>query len=217
MLLHLENGDCSAGWKTRHINDMAHTSTGAEKLNIQSQFDWFMAGVPRPAPYASDYDSASQRWNCPICPKTYSTEPDLKEHLATQSCSRDYPKDLSCPQCPQTFTRMNSMFQHVETPRCEASYENKVIADLLKHLKQCLEMCSPQELVGRDLYELKRSCSDGELLVTITDADASSVSEYHFGSGEFNWTMTGHSNRPVYHFKSDKFNLILKALKGRIY
>lgn len=66
------------------------------------------------------------------------------------------------------------MLQHVETPCCEASHEEGVIADLLKHLKQDLDMLTPQMLVGRDLYELKRRGSDEELIVTISDADQES-------------------------------------------
>lgn len=178
MLLHLESGTCSAGWKIRHINDIAHTSTGAEKYIIHSQFDFFMAGAPRIAAQISDYDSTSKRWNCPICPETYSEVIGLHTHLARQTCSKGFPKVLSCPQCPQTFTKLSSMFQHIETQRCEASYEKGVLAELLRHLKEDLEMFSPDMLVGRDVYELKRDASDEELRVTIIDADQTSEPDY---------------------------------------
>lgn len=181
MLLHLESGFCSAGWKIHHINHIANTSTGAEKLIIKDQFDWFMAGAPRLAAWSSDYDSASRRWNCPICPTTYSERADLTKHLFLRTCSNGYPKVLSCPQCSQSFTKLSSMLQHVETPCCEASYEEGVIADLLKHLKQDLDTLTPQMLVGHDLYKLKRRGSDEELIVTITDADQE--------SGEFDVTL----------------------------
>lgn len=181
MLLHLESGTCSAGWKIRLINDIAHTSTGAEKYIISGQFDYFMAGAPRLAAWISDYDSTSQHWICPICPKTFSKESDLTGHLARQTCSQGYPKVLSCPRCPQTFTKLSSMLQHIETPRCDASYEDGAIANLLKHLKQCLNMFFPEMLVGRDVYELKRNSSDENLIVTIIDAVQSDEDDDPFG------------------------------------
>lgn len=178
MLLHLESGRCSAGWKIRHINDLAHTSSGAEKYIIQSQFGWFMAGAPPIAAVISDYESTSQRWNCPICPTTFSKPIELTKHLSGRTCSQGYPKVLSCPRCPQTFIRLSAMLQHIEGRRCDASYKKGVIADLLKHLKQTLDMFSPELFVGRDVYELKLDGSNDKLMVTITDADQSSAFDY---------------------------------------
>lgn len=70
------------------------------------------------------------------------------------------------------------MLQHVEKGRCDASYKKGVIADLLKHLKQTLDMFSPELLIGRDVYELKLDGSNDKLKFTITDPDQSSEFDY---------------------------------------
>ncbi|MCJ1470969.1 hypothetical protein MMC07_009617 [Pseudocyphellaria aurata] len=181
MLLHLESGTCSSGFNIRHINDMTHTSTGAENIIIQDKFDWFMAGAPRPFASESDYNSTSEQWQCPICPEGFSKQSGLTRHLARRTCSEGYPKVLSCPECPQTFTKLSSLLQHVESLRCAASYDEEVLAELLDHLERNLDMFTPEMLNGRDIYELKRYDPDEELTVAIIDAVESSSDDDWFG------------------------------------
>ena len=171
MLIHLESGSCSGGWKGYHLNGLAVKAPLADEYVILDKVPWLRAGPPPRLVKDSDQGWEQHYWTCSICDKDYLRRDSLHKHLQSQECSKGYPNVLHCPVCPDEFTTLSGMFQHIETPRFPASKDTDCIARLLKKLQVSLAKPNLQKNLDEIVYRLEPDPNGGgKLAVRVMEA-----------------------------------------------
>ena len=109
MLIHLESGICTAGWKAQHINALATLASHSKAFIISGKAPWLRAGAPPRFVKEAYYDAKRGPgvWVCPTCDAVFAQKPLLYSHLQNQVCCQGYPEVLKCPVCPDRFTTLS--------------------------------------------------------------------------------------------------------------
>ena len=173
MLIHLESGACSKGWKVRHINALATKAPFAEDHVIWSKLPWLLAGAPGVSPRSDlhfNHDRKRNAWICSMCARTYRSVDAVSNHQQTQTCLKGYPDVFKCPVCPEKFITLSGLVQHIETPRCPVSQVSRSVAFLLELLKRELAAPERQKTLDQTQYKLEFDPDrDGKLIVKVAD------------------------------------------------
>jgi hypothetical protein len=184
MIIHLENGGCSAGWTIQHLNTIAEYCTGFAQNLIKERSPWFRAGAPRKYSSRGDY-VPSRGWVCYICDTEHINGIWLTEHLQN-SHTEDYPDVLSCPCCNTAFTKISGLLQHIETQKCLANYKTSSIAalmcDLQKEITKLFDDSEYRKL--KTLYQLQCDPSRSSILsVRVRDSEDEDLTSYQMMPG----------------------------------
>ena len=184
VIVHLENGGCSAGWNIQYLNAIAERCTDFAHNLIRERLPWFLAGAPRTYSTHGDY-VPSRGWVCYICDCEHSNDISLTEHLQS-SHTEDYPDVLSCPSCVTHFSKISGLLQHIETPNCLADYETSSIAALMSHTQKW--MTKPFSDFGYGIlkvfYQLQCDASRSSILsVRVRHIEDEDLASYHLIPG----------------------------------
>lgn len=170
MIVHLETGSCSNGWRIQHLNAISEQCPEFVKNLIRERSPWFRAGAPRKFTKDTDQKTPPGDWTCHLCDMNFGVRTGLKDHLH-ESHSEKYPNVLRCPSCDSQFKVISGLLRHIETNKCLATYKEPSIAALISTLES--EIKVPSSDFKRPAVEYRLECDPlrpSQLLVKVTEA-----------------------------------------------